>query len=199
MRSPRYTHDYLVTSQIPKLFGINTALEVDLTGQMNAEVGRSAAHRSRRRACRFHARLHAVGGRARHRGDAGDGARRRRVAHRAEAGRRIVTTSRSDADVVVTEYGVAELRGRSVSERAAALIAIAHPDFGTSRKRGGEADLGRTHRWLDGRDKPDHDNPAYCASQMVARSWLTKCEGEITKPRTLLSKPTVRLSHRNGT
>ena len=41
----------------------------------------------------------------------------------------IVTTSRSDADVVVTEYGVAALRGRSVSERAAALIAIAHPDF----------------------------------------------------------------------
>jgi acyl-CoA hydrolase len=41
----------------------------------------------------------------------------------------IVTTSRSDADVVVTEYGVAELRGRTVSERAKALIAIAHPDF----------------------------------------------------------------------
>jgi acyl-CoA hydrolase len=30
---------------------------------------------------------------------------------------------------VVTEYGVAELFGRSVRERAAALIAIAHPDF----------------------------------------------------------------------
>jgi len=41
----------------------------------------------------------------------------------------IVTTSRSDADVVVTEYGIAELRGRTVSERAAALIAIAHPDY----------------------------------------------------------------------
>ena len=33
------------------------------------------------------------------------------------------------ADVVVTEYGVAELRGHTVSERAKALIAIAHPEF----------------------------------------------------------------------
>jgi acetyl-CoA hydrolase len=41
----------------------------------------------------------------------------------------IVTTARSDADIVVTEYGIAELRGSSVSERARQLIAIAHPDF----------------------------------------------------------------------
>jgi acyl-CoA hydrolase len=50
----------------------------------------------------------------------------------------VVTTSRSDADVVVTEYGVAELRGRSVSERAAALIAIAHPDFRDRLRRESE-------------------------------------------------------------
>jgi acyl-CoA hydrolase len=42
---------------------------------------------------------------------------------------KVVTTARSDADTVITEYGVAELRGRSVSERARQLIAIAHPDF----------------------------------------------------------------------
>lgn len=40
-----------------------------------------------------------------------------------------VTTPRTDIDKVVTEYGVAELRGRSINERARALIAIAHPDF----------------------------------------------------------------------
>jgi acyl-CoA hydrolase len=34
-----------------------------------------------------------------------------------------------DADTVVTEYGIAELRGRSLSERARQLIAIAHPTF----------------------------------------------------------------------
>jgi acyl-CoA hydrolase len=41
----------------------------------------------------------------------------------------IVTTSKNVVDHVVTEYGVADLRGRSLSERAAALIAIAHPRF----------------------------------------------------------------------
>lgn len=40
----------------------------------------------------------------------------------------VVTTLKNTVDHVVTEYGVAELRGRSIRERAAALIAIAHPD-----------------------------------------------------------------------
>lgn len=41
----------------------------------------------------------------------------------------IITTPRHQLDVVITEYGVAELRGRTVRERARALAAIAHPDF----------------------------------------------------------------------
>ncbi|NLO21868.1 MAG: acetyl-CoA hydrolase/transferase family protein [Syntrophomonadaceae bacterium] len=41
----------------------------------------------------------------------------------------IVTTSRVDVDYVVTEYGVASLRGRSVRERVKELISIAHPNF----------------------------------------------------------------------
>lgn len=40
-----------------------------------------------------------------------------------------VTTSRNDIDYVVTEYGIAALKGRSLSERAKALISIAHPKF----------------------------------------------------------------------
>lgn len=40
-----------------------------------------------------------------------------------------VVTSRAHVRTVVTEYGVAELFGRSVRERAQSLIAIAHPDF----------------------------------------------------------------------
>ena len=40
-----------------------------------------------------------------------------------------VTTSRNDVHYVVTEYGVANLRGRNVEERAKFLINIAHPDF----------------------------------------------------------------------
>jgi acetyl-CoA hydrolase len=138
VRSPRYTHDYLVTSQIPSLFGINTALEVDLTGQMNAEVagtrhiGLVGGHADFMRGC-----MRSEGGRgivamlATARGGAVS-----RIVPRLAGG--VVTTSRSDADVVVTEYGVAELRGRSVSERAAALIAVAHPDFRDRLRRESE-------------------------------------------------------------
>lgn len=53
----------------------------------------------------------------------------------------IVTTSKNDVDYIVTEYGIAHLRGRSLAERAKQLIAIAHPNFRDeltfeARKRG---------------------------------------------------------------
>ena len=56
-----------------------------------------------------------------------DGVRRSRIVGKFPAGT-IVTTPRHQLDVVVTEYGVAELRGRTVRERARALAAIAHPE-----------------------------------------------------------------------
>ena len=40
-----------------------------------------------------------------------------------------VTTSRNDVDYVVTEYGIAALKGKTLKERARNLIQIAHPDF----------------------------------------------------------------------
>ena len=40
-----------------------------------------------------------------------------------------VTTGKNDVNYVVTEYGVAQLRGKSARQRAEALIGIAHPDF----------------------------------------------------------------------
>ena len=41
----------------------------------------------------------------------------------------IVSTTKNDVDNIVTEYGVAKLRGRTISQRVKALIEIAHPDF----------------------------------------------------------------------
>jgi acyl-CoA hydrolase len=41
----------------------------------------------------------------------------------------MVTTLKNTVDQIVTEFGVAEMRGRSISERARALISIAHPRF----------------------------------------------------------------------
>lgn len=129
LRSPRYTHDNMVHAQIDGLIGINTALEVDLTGQMNAEVaggrhlGMVGGHADFMRGC-LRARdgkgIVALEATAR-------GGTLSRIVPKLADG--VVTTSRSDADIVVTEHGVAELRGRSVSERARALVAIADPRF----------------------------------------------------------------------
>ena len=41
----------------------------------------------------------------------------------------VVTTSRCDVNYVVTEYGIAQLHGRTLKQRAKALIEIAHPSF----------------------------------------------------------------------
>jgi acyl-CoA hydrolase len=56
------------------------------------------------------------------------GERVSRIVEAFEAGS-LVTTPRHDVDAVVTEHGVAELSGRTVRERARALIEVAHPDF----------------------------------------------------------------------
>jgi acetyl-CoA hydrolase len=111
------------------MHAINSAIEVDLTGQGNAEVA----------AGRY---LGAVGGqpdfvRGAQLSPGGrsiialpattaDGSASRIVA---SLGDRPVTTSRPDMDLVVTEHGVADLRGQGFAERARRLIAIAHPDF----------------------------------------------------------------------
>jgi len=56
------------------------------------------------------------------------GGRRSRIVGTLTTGN-IVTTPRTDMMYVVTEYGIVNLKGKSVAERAKALISIAHPDF----------------------------------------------------------------------
>ena len=62
------------------------------------------------------------------------GERRSRIVLRLTPGN-VVTTPRTDVMFVVTEYGLANLKGKSVPERAQALIGIAHPDFRESLER----------------------------------------------------------------
>ena len=129
MRSSDYTHNHQVLARLPNLYSVNSGVEVDLTGNVNSEIA----------AGRY---LGAVGGQADFvRGAVAspggrsimalpsttpDGKHSRIVA---SLEGRPVTTTRADIDVVVTEYGIADLRGRSFGERAERLRAIAHPDF----------------------------------------------------------------------
>ena len=54
-----------------------------------------------------------------------------------------VTLSRNDVDYIVTEYGVAKMRGMSIAERAENLINIAHPKFREELKASAE----KLHIW----------------------------------------------------
>jgi 4-hydroxybutyrate CoA-transferase len=47
----------------------------------------------------------------------------------------VVTALRAFVDYVVTEYGIAELRGKTLKQRAAALIEVTHPDFREELKK----------------------------------------------------------------
>lgn len=58
----------------------------------------------------------------------------------------VVTSPRSDMMYVVTEYGMTNLKGKSVEERAKALIALAHPDFREELERGAY-EAGYIPRW----------------------------------------------------
>ena len=129
LRSVEYTHDNAVLRRIKRLFTINGAIEIDVTGQVNAEAAGG----------RY---LGAVGGQVDFvRGGAASPEGRSIIALPAttagETRSRIVarlsdapvTTSRSDVDLIVTEFGVADLRGQSMRERALRLIDIAHPKF----------------------------------------------------------------------
>jgi acyl-CoA hydrolase len=129
VRSVAYTHAPHVLAQFERFFAINSAIEVDLTGQVNGEVAGSRPVGLIGGQVDFaRAGLWSKGGRniVALRSTARKGTLST-IVPRLESG--IVTTPRADADVVATEYGIAELAGVGVEERAKRLIAIAHPDF----------------------------------------------------------------------
>ncbi len=107
---------------------MNSALQVDLSGQVNAEelatgyVGGIGGQPEFLRAAQ-----RSPGGRSIVMLPATAlGGRESRIVRRLHAG--AVTTPRSGVDFVVTEYGIADLRGRTLAERAAALVAVAAPE-----------------------------------------------------------------------
>lgn len=125
-----YVNDPFIVAQNDNMISINSAIEVDITGQVCADSIGSALYSG------IGGQVDFVRGAARARGgkpiialpaDAKDGKISRIVAQlKPGAG---VVTSRGDAHYIVTEYGVAYLHGRSIRERARAMIAIAAPQF----------------------------------------------------------------------
>ena len=124
------THNVAKLAQLPKFVSINSAVEIDLQGQSNGETLGAL-------------QISGVGGsmdyvEAAVQSDGGvsiialpattdDGKHSKIVARLAEGAP--VTTPRFAVDCVVTEFGVAHLRGKDLWQRREALIAIAHPDF----------------------------------------------------------------------
>src|ERR1700761_8127943 len=140
-RAASYTHAPQVLAQLRSLVAINAAIEVDLSGQIGAEV-RAGAY------------VGEGGGQADFCRAASTTGARSIIALRARsatgstikpalAGGR-GTEPRADVDYVVTEYGVARLRGASLRERATRLVAVAAPEFREDLERSsawsGEAD-----------------------------------------------------------
>lgn len=129
IRPVDYTHSAATVARLDRFVAINSAVEVDLTGQVNAEVaggvhlgavGGSVDFMRAAAAAPNGRSIVALPSTAR-------GGTVSRIVSRSLSG--VATAARSDADLVVTEFGVAELRGRSLRERARRLAAIAHPAF----------------------------------------------------------------------
>ena len=125
-----WSHDALALARLPRFVSINSAIEVDLTGQVNAEsVGTRQVSGVGGSVDYVEAAFHSEGGlRIVALPSTTSDGRRSRIVSRLGHGA-AVTVLRSTADVVVTEHGVAELRGRTLAERRAAMLRVAHPDL----------------------------------------------------------------------
>ena len=130
MESSAFTHDPDVVARLDRFVAINSALEIDLTGQVTAES------LGPRQVAGIGGQFDFVLGASRSAGGAsiialpstGRDGGVSRIVPRLTAGA-AVTTPRYLADWVVTEHGAARLRGLSDTARATALIAVAHPRF----------------------------------------------------------------------
>jgi acyl-CoA hydrolase len=129
-RSAEFTNDPVTIARNPKMVAINAAIEVDLTGQVCSDsIG---AHFF----SGIGGQVDFIRGAARSEGgkpiivlrSTAKGGSVSRIVPRLHDGAGVVTT-RGDVHYVVTEYGIADLWGKSVRERALALITVAHPRF----------------------------------------------------------------------
>jgi 4-hydroxybutyrate CoA-transferase len=130
MHPVHYTNDPYIIGQNDKVVSINSGLQVDLLGQVASDTIGTTQFSG------VGGQVDFVRGAARSKGgksilafpSTAGGGKYSRIVAKLDYGT-VVTTSRYDVHYIVTEYGIADLRGKSVQERAKQLIAIAHPDF----------------------------------------------------------------------
>ncbi|MBN1125245.1 MAG: acetyl-CoA hydrolase/transferase family protein [Sedimentisphaerales bacterium] len=131
-----YTNDPCIIGQNDKVVSINSCLQVDLLGQVASDTIGPVQFSG------VGGQVDFIRGAARSKGgksilafpSTAGGGKVSRIVPRLDPGA-VVTTSRCDVHYIVTEHGIADLRGKSVKERARQLIAIAHPDFRENLER----------------------------------------------------------------
>lgn len=130
MRPVDYTNKITIAGQVDRLISINSAIQVDLYGQVCADtMGNQQFSGVGGQVDFVRASSISKGGRSI---IALPSTNKKKTASRIVS--RLyegacVTTSRNDVHYIVTEYGIADLRGKTVRQRAHSLIGIAHPDF----------------------------------------------------------------------
>lgn len=130
MKNCSYVNDPNVIAQCHKMVSINTCMGIDLTGQVSSEsIGTLQYSGTGGQVDTVTGSIHAAGGKSimalcstAKKGTVS------KISAVFEPGTAI-TLSRNDLDYVVTEYGIAHLRGTTIPERAKRLISIAHPKF----------------------------------------------------------------------
>ncbi len=130
MATSSVTHNILLLAKLPRFVSVNSAVEIDLHGQSNGETIGDV-------------QISGVGGsldyiEAAALSDGGlsvialpsttEDGKHSKIVPRLTPGA-VVTTPRFCTDYIVTEYGIARLKGKDLRARAEALISIAHPDF----------------------------------------------------------------------
>jgi 4-hydroxybutyrate CoA-transferase len=122
------THAAAVLAQQHRFWAINSAMEVDLLGQVNAEYAAGVRVASSGGQADFFRAAHLnPGGAAVLAIPARTGSGRGRIVARIRPPHAVATMA-ADLDIVVTEYGYAQLSGATAAERVSRMIAIAHPD-----------------------------------------------------------------------
>lgn len=130
MHPTRYTNDPFIIAQNPNMVAINSALQVDLTGQVCSDSIGTKTYSG------FGGQVDFIRGAARSPGGkpiialaaTAKGGTISRIAPVLDPGAGVVT-SRADVHYVITEYGIAYLHGKTLRQRAEALISIAAPQF----------------------------------------------------------------------